>query len=43
MSAAGCWPNKITGPNAGGPRRFPIQTPLTAHVGQFCRSAETSP
>jgi hypothetical protein len=27
--------NKITGPNAGGPRRFPIRTPLAARVGQF--------
>ena len=31
--------NKITGPNAGGPRQFPIQTPLSARVGQFGRSA----
>jgi len=31
-------PNKITGPNAGGPRRFPILTPLAARVGQFWRS-----
>jgi len=30
-------PNKITGPNAGGPRQFPIWTPLAARVGQFCR------
>ena len=30
-------PNKITGPNAGGPRQFPIRTPLAARVGQFCR------
>ena len=29
--------NKITGPNAGGPRQFPIQTPLAARVGQFWR------
>ena len=29
--------NKITGPNAGGPRQFPIPTPLAARVGQFCR------
>jgi hypothetical protein len=26
-------PNKITGPNAGGPRQFPIRTPLAARVG----------
>jgi hypothetical protein len=30
-------PNKITGPNAGGPRQFLIRTPLAARVGQFCR------
>ena len=30
-------PNKITGPNAGGLRQFPIPTPLAARVGQFCR------
>jgi hypothetical protein len=29
--------NKITGPNAGGPRQFPIRTPLAARVGQFFR------
>ena len=29
--------NKITGPNAGGRRQFPIRTPLPARVGQFCR------
>ena len=28
-------PNQITGPNAGGPRQFPIRTPLAARVGQF--------
>ena len=28
-------PNKGTGPNAGGPRQFPISTSLTARVGQF--------
>jgi hypothetical protein len=33
--------NKITGPNAGGPRQFPIWTPLAARVGQFWRSAKT--
>jgi len=32
-------PNQITGPNAGGPRQFPILTPLAARVGQFWRSA----
>jgi len=32
-------PNQITGPNAGGPRQLPVPTPLTARVGQFCRSA----
>jgi len=32
-------PNKITGPNAGGPRQFPIRTPLAARVGQFWRWA----
>jgi hypothetical protein len=30
-------PNHITGPNAGGPRQFPIRTPLTTCVGQFGR------
>ena len=35
--------HKITGPNAGGPRQFPIRTPLAARVGQFCRSALRSP
>ena len=29
--------NKITRPNAGGPRQFPIPTPLAARIGQFCR------
>ena len=32
-------PNKITGPNAGGPRQFAIPTSLAARVGQFWRSA----
>jgi hypothetical protein len=32
-------PNQVTGPNAGGPRQFTIQTPLAARVGQFWRSA----
>ena len=31
------WPNKITAPNAGGPRQFPIPTPQAARVGQFWR------
>jgi hypothetical protein len=30
-------PNQITGPNAGGPRRFSIPTLLAARVGQFWR------
>ena len=30
-------PNKVTGPNAGGPRQLPMRTSLTARVGQFCR------
>jgi hypothetical protein len=30
-------PNQITGPKAGGPRQFPIRTPLAARVGQFYR------
>jgi len=30
--------NKITGPNAGGPRQLPIRAPLATRVGQFCRS-----
>jgi hypothetical protein len=32
-------PNQIIGPNAGGPRQFPIPTPLAARVGQFWRWA----
>jgi hypothetical protein len=32
-------PNKITAPNAGGLRQFPIRTPLAARVGEFRRSA----
>lgn len=31
------WPNKVTGPNAGGPRQLPIPTPLAARAGQFLR------
>jgi hypothetical protein len=34
-------PNKITRPNAGGPRPFPIRTPLAARVGQFWRWPES--
>jgi hypothetical protein len=30
-------PNQITGPNAGGPRQFPIRTLLAARAGQFHR------
>ena len=32
--------NQITGPNAGGPRQFPIRTPRAARVGQFWRWAK---
>lgn len=32
--------NKITGPNAGGPRQFPIRMSLAARVGQFWRQPE---
>jgi hypothetical protein len=32
--------NQITGPNAGGPRQFPIRTSLTACVGQFYRCSQ---
>jgi len=28
-------PNKIAGPNAGGPRQLPIRTPRAARVGRF--------
>jgi hypothetical protein len=31
----------VTGPNAGGPRQFPIQTLLAARVGQFFRWGDT--
>ena len=31
--------HEITGPNAGGPRQFPIPTPLAARAGQFWRWA----
>ena len=34
-----CTANQITGPNAGGPRQFPIRTPLAARIGQFWRWA----
>ena len=27
----------VTGPNAGGPHRFPIRASLTARIGQFYR------
>jgi hypothetical protein len=30
-------PNKVTGPNAGGPRQPAIRMSLTARVRQFCR------
>jgi len=30
-------PNKITGPNAGGPPQLPVRTRWAARVGQFCR------
>ncbi len=36
------WPNKITGPNAGGPRQLTIRTSLTARVGQFWRYPEST-
>ena len=29
--------NQITGPNAGGPRQFPIRTSLAIRAGQFWR------
>jgi hypothetical protein len=32
-------PNKITGVNAGGPRRLPIWTRWAANIAQFCRWA----
>ena len=32
-------PNKITGPNAGGPRRLPTRTHGAARIAQFCRWA----
>jgi len=34
--------NKITGPNAGGPRQFPHPTPLAARVGQFRRFSDAT-
>ena len=42
---SGIWPsltrpNEITGANTGEPRLFTIQTPRTAHIAQFRRSAE---
>jgi len=33
-------PNKIAGPNEGGPRQFRIRMSLAARVGQFCRSTK---
>jgi hypothetical protein len=27
------WPKQITGPNASGPRQFPIRMSLTARIG----------
>ena len=36
-------PNEITGPNAGGPRPFPIRRHWTARVGQFWRSSSRFP
>ena len=34
------WPNKITGANAGGPRRLPMRTRWAARVAQFGRWAD---
>ena len=31
------WPNKITGANAGGPRRLAIRTRWAARIAQFWR------
>jgi hypothetical protein len=39
VGGAGGNPGPYPAPNAGGPRQFPIPTPLTARAGQFCRSA----
>jgi hypothetical protein len=36
-------PGSYPEPNAGGPRQFPIRTPLAARVGQFWRSLEEFP
>ena len=36
-------PNKITGPNAGGPRQLLIRTSLAASVGQFVGAANCDP
>jgi hypothetical protein len=33
------WANKITGPNAGGPRQLPMRARCTACVAQFCLDA----
>ena len=35
-------PNKIIGPNVGGPRLFSIRTSLAARVGQFWRYSSAS-
>ena len=39
VGGVGRKPGPYPAPNAGGPRQFPIRTPLTARVGQFRRSA----
>jgi hypothetical protein len=31
------WPNKLTGANAGSPRRLPILLRWAARIAQFCR------
>ena len=33
------WPNRITGANAGGPRRLPMRARWAARAAQFGRSA----
>jgi hypothetical protein len=35
------WPNKITGANAGGPRRLAMRTRRAARIAQFNRSARS--
>ena len=32
------WPNRITGANAGGPRRLPMRARWAARAAQFWRS-----